>query len=69
MVQQFLSSQQLTGHVGAHVDDVLPNRMELEHLVEAGSAQYLGSRDARQLGYLGHSVRGDPPLLLLGQVE
>ena len=69
VVEQFLAPQKLTRHVGADADQIPAYGMELEHFVEAAGPQDLGCRGSGHLGDLDHGRRGDPPLLLLGQVE
>ena len=69
MLEQLPRAEQLAGDVGADVDAVAADRLELEHLVEGGRAEHLGRRDAEQLGDVGHGVVGDVAVLLLGEVQ
>src|SRR3546814_1631514 len=69
LVQQLLAAHEHAGDVRAHVDEVVPHRLALEHLVEAARAHDLGGRDADQLRDVDPRLIGDVAVLLLGQVE
>ena len=69
VVHQLLGAQQGARHRAADVDEVLADRLELEHLVERRRAVHLGRRDADELGDVGHRLVGDVAVLLLGEVQ
>src|SRR5690606_19459527 len=69
VVEQLLTAEEHAGDVRADVDDVLADRLALEHLVERGGAEHLGRRDPHQLGDVDHRLLGDVAVLLLGEVQ
>ena len=62
-------AEQRARHRRAHVDQVLADRLELEHLVERRRAQHLGRGDADQFGEVRHRVVGDVAVLLLREMQ
>ena len=69
MGEEFLAAEQLAGEVGAHIDHVLADRMELEHLVERACPFHLGWGGVGEFGNVTHCIVGDPPVLLLREVQ
>ena len=69
VVHQFFGAQQRARHRGADVDEVLADRLELEHLVERGRAEDLGRRCADELADVLDRLVGDVAVLLLGEVQ
>ncbi len=57
-----------TGDVGAHGDHVGADRLEVQHVVEAGGSLHLGGRHTAELGDVVHRLGGQPPVLCLSQV-
>src|SRR5207302_6372850 len=52
-----------------HRDQMAPDRMCEEHVVEAGRSEHLGRREVEELGHVLHGVGREPAVLLLGQVQ
>src|SRR5262245_51983263 len=69
VLEQLPGPEQLAGDVGADVDAIAPDGLELEHLVERGRAVDLGRLEAEELGDVAHRLFADPAVLLLGEVE
>ncbi len=69
VVHQVVRAEQRARHRVADVDQVLADRLELEHLVERGRAEHLGRGGADQLADVHHGLVGDVAVLLLGHVE
>ena len=69
VVHQLVGAQQHARHRPADVDEVLADRLELEHLVERRRAEHLGRRVPDQLGDVRHGVVRHVAVLLLGEVQ
>ena len=69
MVQQIPRTDQLARDVGADVDAVLADRMELKHLIETCGAVHLGGRQVEHLGNMHHGILGYVTILFLRQMQ
>src|ERR1700730_8463617 len=69
VIASFVSPSQVAGEVGADVEVMLPDRLQVKQGVEGGDAFHVAGIKVQQLGDLGHGFSGEVAELVLGHVQ